>query len=114
MLANVTTKHLEKSLTINDFQYIFSTYKAKQTQTTLKQKSKPIHETANVIYNSVLSQVRYYIKKTMDNKREPFERELININAIHSFDGKVHIVDNITEVIGIDKISFDKQFSLNG
>jgi len=55
--------------------------------------------------NSVLSQVRYYIRKATEDKREDFEKSLKNINAIHSYDDKVYIVDNIIEVIDMNKLA---------
>jgi len=105
-LGKVSLKYFGKQLTINDYRHIYSTYKSKQTEDLpLKQRLKSIDETAQIMNNSVLSQVRYYIRKTMDNKREDFEKLLKNINVIHSYDGKVYIVDNIIEVIDMNKFS---------
>ena len=105
-LGKVSLKYFGKQLTINDYRHIYSTHKAKQTEDLpLKARLKSIDETSKLMNNSVLSQVRYYIRKTMDNKREDFEKSLNNINAIHSYDGKVYIVENIIEVIDMNKFS---------
>ena len=37
----------------------------------------------------------------MEDKKEDFEKLLNNINAIHSYNGKIYIVDNIIETIEI-------------
>ena len=103
-LGKVSLKYFGKQLTINDYRHIYSTHKAQQTEDlSLKQRLKSIDETSKIMNNSVLSQVRYYIRKTLEEKKEDFEKSLNNINVIHSYDGKIYIVDNIIEIIEINQ-----------
>ena len=105
-LAFVSKVYCGKPLTINDYRHIYSTSKAGQVKhLPIRKQVKAIDDVSKLMNNSVKSQVKYYIRKTLDEKREKFEQELSNVNVIHSHDGKIYIVDKIVGIIDTNLIA---------
>ena len=102
-LAVVSEKYFGKGLTINDYRHIYSTFQAdKVKHLPIRKQVKAIDDVSKLMNNSVKTQIQYYICKLMDDKHDKFKKELNDVNVIHSYDGKIYIVDKIVEVIDTD------------
>ena len=74
-LAVVSEKYFGKGLTINDYRHIYSTFQAdKVKHLPIRKQVKAIDDVSKLMNNSVKSQVKYYIRKTIDEKKENLKR----------------------------------------